>query len=142
MRCFLVDTERIEDDCKLRVSIVDRKKTKIGTHTLVAATATAADPHEAVQESEALVTGFHGKVDAVLVAGRVDTVGKSLVVDLFEDILGTRKPALSLDHDKGGRVFSGLKHVVGAELGGLVLGDDLGILTAGLYWILEMYDRV
>lgn len=108
----------------------------------MAATATTADPHETVQESEALITSFHGEVDAILIAGRVDTISKSLVVDLFEDVFSTSKPTLSLDHDKGGRVFCSLKHVVGSELGGLVLGDDLGILAARLYWTSEMSDHI
>jgi len=108
----------------------------------VAAAAPAADPHEAVQESEAFIASLHGKVDAVLVAGRVDTICKTLVVNFFEDVLGAGEPTFSLDHDESRWLFRGLKHVVGAELGSLVLGDNLGILTARLDWTLAIYYHI
>lgn len=55
----------------------------------MAATATGANPHASVDEGVALITAFHGQVEAVLVRGRVDGVCVIGVLELLKNVLGT-----------------------------------------------------
>lgn len=103
-----------------------------GELTFLTAAAPAANPHQGIQECVSLVASLHGQIDAVLVAGRVDSISRSRVVDFVQDILGPSEPSLGLDHDVCRRLVCGLQHVVGAQVGGRVLGHDLGILSARL----------
>lgn len=102
-------------------------------HTFLTAAATAANPHEGIEEGEAFVACLHGKVDAVFIASRVYTVSLALIIDLFEDVLGTSKPTLGLDHDESGGVFGSLKQVVRTKVSSLVLRHDLCVLATGLF---------
>lgn len=98
----------------------------------MASAAATADPHQGIQEGVSLVAGFHAQVEAVLIAAGVNSVGHCRVVDLFQDILSPGEPAFRLDDDKSRRIIGSLKKVVRANVGGRVLSDYLGILTAGL----------
>lgn len=77
--------------------------------TFLAPAAPAADPHERVQERVTLVPGLHRDTDTVLVSVGVDRVGRSLIVDLVQHVLGPRQPSLGLRDDERGRVVSGLE---------------------------------
>lgn len=101
--------------------------------TFLASAATAANPHEGVQERVPLITCFHGQVDTILIAARVDAISHSRVVDFLQYILGAREPSLSLDNDESRGFISSLEQVVGAQVGSRVFGHDLSILTAGLF---------
>lgn len=94
--------------------------------------ATATNPHQRVQESKSFVTSLHGQIETVLVAARVDSVSRSLIIDLLENILSASEPAVSLDHDKSRGLFGGLEKVACTKLGSLILGNDLSILTTRL----------
>lgn len=102
-------------------------------HTFLTAAATASNPHEGVEEGEPFVTCLHGKVDAVFIASGVYTVSLTLIIDFLENVLGTSKPALGLNHDESGRVFGSLKQVVRTEVSSLVLRHDLSVLATGLF---------
>lgn len=62
--------------------------------------ATAADPHQRVQESVSLVAGFHGQIHPVLVATRVDAICHVRIDDLLKNVLGARQPAFCADNDE------------------------------------------
>ena len=98
----------------------------------MAPAATTANPHQGVQECVALVTSFHGEIDTILVRVGVDCVRDARIVDLVQNVLGTREPPIGL-HDYESRwVICGLKHVACAKTGGRFLRHDLRILSSGL----------
>lgn len=101
--------------------------------------ATAADPHQGVQECVSLVTGLHRQVDAILVAARVDSVGHVSVNDLLENILGTCQPAFCAHNDKRWRLIDSLKNIIGTQIGRRVFGHNLCILTARLFFKVRHY---
>jgi hypothetical protein len=101
--------------------------------TFLASATTAANPHKGVQERISLIAGFHGQVDTILIAARVDAISHGRVVDFLQYVLGAREPPLSLDNDESRGFIRSLEQVVGAQVGSRVFGYDLSILTAGLF---------
>lgn len=104
----------------------------------MASAAATADPHEGIQKRVPFITRLHAQVDAVLVAAGVDAVSHVGIVDFFQDILGACEPSFRFDNDERWRFVGSLKQVVGANVGGRVLGNDLSILTARLFHVLEI----
>lgn len=88
-----------------------------GVITFMASAASAANPHECVQESVPFIAGFHGQVHSVLVAAWVDAICHVGVDDLFEDILGAGQPAFRADNDKCRWLVNGLEDIVGTKVG-------------------------
>lgn len=84
----------------------------------MASAATAANPHQGVQERVSLIASFHGQVDAILVATGVNAIGHAGVIDLLQYILCASKPALGLDNNESRRLIGSLEQVVGAQVGG------------------------
>ena len=95
--------------------------------------ATAANPHQGVQECVSLVAGLHGQIDPVLVAARVDTICHVGINDLLKNILGTCQPSFCAHNDKCGWLIDSLKYITRTKVGSAVFGDDLCILTTGLF---------
>lgn len=95
--------------------------------------ATAADPHQGVQEGVSLIAGLHGQIDPVLIAAGVDTICHVGIDDLFENILGACQPSFCTHNDKCGWLIDSLENITRTKVGSGILGDDLCILTTGLF---------
>lgn len=109
--------------------------------TFMTSAATAADPHQGVQECVSLIAGLHGKIDSVLVAPGVDTICHVGIDNLFENILGTCQPSLCAHNDKCGWLIDSLKNITRTKVGSGVLGNDLCILTTGLFSKVKTLDK-
>lgn len=94
---------------------------------------TAADPHQGVQECVSLIAGLHGQIDPVLVTARVNTVCHVGIDDLLEYILGACQPSFCAHNDKCRWLIDSLKNITRTKIGSGIFGDDLCILTAGLF---------
>jgi len=79
--------------------------------------ATAADPHQRVQECVTFVAGLHRQVDAVLVAAGVDTICHVGIDDLLENVFGAGQPAFCANNDECWWLVNGLKNIIGAQVG-------------------------
>lgn len=55
------------------------------------------------------------------------------ILQFLEGFAGTNAPAVCLYTNEGRRVIVGLEKVVGVEVGGKIGGDELGVLTSGLF---------
>lgn len=95
--------------------------------------ATAADPHQSVQECVSLIAGLHGQIDPVLIAAGVDTICHVGINDLFENILGACQPPFCAHNYKCGWLIDSLKNITRTKVGSAVLGNNLCILTTGLF---------
>lgn len=100
--------------------------------TFLAPAATAADPHQGVQERVSLVSSLHRKIDPVFVGVWVDGICHGGIVDLVQDILGASQPSVGFHNDPGGRFVRRLKHVARTQAGIGLLGHNLRILSTGL----------
>lgn len=94
---------------------------------------TAADPHQGVQECVSLIASLHGQIDSVLVTARVHTICHVGIDDLLENILGACQPSFCAHNDKCRWLIDSLKDITRTKIGRGILGDDLCILTTGLF---------
>lgn len=106
----------------------DRKK-----HTFLSAAAPTAHPHKSIQKCVTLVTSLHRQVDAILVAARIDAIGHGRVIDFLKNVLGASQPSICTDDHICRWLVGSLQHVACAQVSGVVLGHDLGVLTTGLF---------
>jgi hypothetical protein len=98
----------------------------------MASAATTGNPHKSVQESVTLISGFHGKIDAILVGVGIDCVRDVRVVHLVQNVFGACQPSFSLDNDEGWRIIRGLEDIVRPHVGDRFLGHNLRVLSPGL----------
>lgn len=122
----------------VNVNVFQVFRNAVEVHTFMTSAAATADPHEGIQERVPFIARLHAQVDAVLVAAGVDAVSHVGIVDLFQYIFGACEPSFRFDDDECWRFVSSLEQVVGANVGSRVLGNDLSILTAGLFHVLEI----
>ena len=101
--------------------------------TFLTPTATAADPHQSVQECVSLIARLHGQIDPVLIAAGIDPIRHVGIDDLLENILGACQPSFCAHNDKCGWLIDSLKDITRTKVGSGILGHNLCILTTGLF---------
>lgn len=124
-----------------RVSLKQSQKEILKEPTFMTSAATAADPHQGVQECVSLIAGLHGQIDSVLIAAGVDTIRHVGINDLFENILGACQPSFCAHNNKCGWFIDSLKYITRTKVGSRILSDDLCILTTGLFSKVKHWTR-
>lgn len=101
--------------------------------TFLTPAATAADPHQSVQECVSFIARLHGQIDPVLIAAGIDPIRHVGIDDLLENILGACQPSFCAHDDKCRWLIDSLEDITRTKVGSGILGHNLCILTTGLF---------